>query len=56
MKIGEVKRLSDVLLENYNDEDEEFKGEYEPKSAAKVVKGHRDFSLIDLDDDLLSAD
>ena len=52
MKIGEVKRLSDVLLENDNDE-EEIKAGLEPTQAAR---GNRDLSLIDIDDDLLSAD
>ena len=53
MKIGEVKRLSDVLLENDNDEEEEIKAGLEPTQAAR---GNRDLSLIDIDDDLLSAD
>ena len=52
MKIGEVKRLSDVLLENDNDE-EEIKAGLEP---TQVARGNRDLSLIDIDDDLLSAD
>lgn len=52
MKIGEVKRLSHVLLENDYAE-EEVKANLEPAQAAI---GNRDLSLVDMDDDLLSAD
>ena len=50
MKIGEVKRLSDVLLENDENGEEEIKANLGPKYDMK------NFSLMDLDDDLYSAD